>query len=258
MPSALVPIFFVSGIAGLTFETLWFRLAGLSLGNSVWSASLVLAAFMGGLTLGNGLVARLPLAGQASRSGCTRCSSSRSAIGSFLVVLALPRLSGALGPLFATVADTPWALNTARIVECVRAARAADDGDGRDAAAADRSIVAIEPELRRHRRQAVRLEHARRDARRDRRRSRARALFGIASTGLIAMLLNLAAGAIALRLAAEPRPHLRPHRRRTPFSARTYRYLGSRCCRARSCSRSRSCGSASCCSHTRAPGSRSP
>jgi spermidine synthase len=59
MPRALFLIFFLSGIAGLMFETLWFRLAGLSLGNSVWSASLVLAAFMGGLTLGNGVVARL-------------------------------------------------------------------------------------------------------------------------------------------------------------------------------------------------------
>ena len=115
MPSALVPIFFISGVAGLIFETLWFRLAGLSLGNSVWSASLVLAAFMAGLTLGNGLVARFYPSDQPIRSGCTRCSSSRIGICSFLVVLALPRVSGALGPLFATVADTPWLLNTVRL-----------------------------------------------------------------------------------------------------------------------------------------------
>ena len=59
MRSTLGLIFFFSGASALIFESLWFRLAGLSLGNSVWSASLVLAAFMGGLALGNGLVARL-------------------------------------------------------------------------------------------------------------------------------------------------------------------------------------------------------
>src|SRR6185295_14546997 len=113
MPSALVPIFFMSGIAGLAFETLWFRLAGLSLGNSIWSASIVLAAFMGGLTLGNGLVARLH-SRVANPIRVYALLELGIGVGSFLVVLALPRLSGALGPLFATVADTPWALNTAR------------------------------------------------------------------------------------------------------------------------------------------------
>ena len=83
MPNALVLIFFLSGIAALTFEALWFRLAGLSLGNSVWSASLVLAAFMAGLTLGNGLIARLHHAYHATRSGCMRSSSSRIGIGGF-------------------------------------------------------------------------------------------------------------------------------------------------------------------------------
>ena len=92
MPSALVPIFFLSGIAGLTFETLWFRLAGLSLGNSVWSASLVLAAFMGGLTLGNGLVARFHSRIAHPIKLYARLELAIG-IGSFLVVLALPRLS---------------------------------------------------------------------------------------------------------------------------------------------------------------------
>ena len=58
MRATLALIFFLSGASALIFEALWFRLAGLSLGNSVWSASLVLAAFMGGLALGNALVAR--------------------------------------------------------------------------------------------------------------------------------------------------------------------------------------------------------
>ena len=55
----LYAVFFLSGAAALLFETLWFRQSGLTFGNSVTASSLVLAAFMGGLALGNGLSARL-------------------------------------------------------------------------------------------------------------------------------------------------------------------------------------------------------
>lgn len=51
-------IFFVSGASALIFETLWFRAAGLALGNSVWASSLVLASFMGGLALGSLVASR--------------------------------------------------------------------------------------------------------------------------------------------------------------------------------------------------------
>src|SRR5262249_28380666 len=54
----LCAIFLVSGAAALLYETLWFRGAGLLLGNSVWASSLVLSSFMGGLALGNGIAAR--------------------------------------------------------------------------------------------------------------------------------------------------------------------------------------------------------
>lgn len=46
-------IFLLSGAAGLLFETLWFRGAGLTFGNSVWASAITLAAYMGGLALGN-------------------------------------------------------------------------------------------------------------------------------------------------------------------------------------------------------------
>ena len=59
MRRTLSLIFLLSGVSALVFETLWFRLVGLSLGNSVWSASLVLSAFMGGMAIGNVLTARL-------------------------------------------------------------------------------------------------------------------------------------------------------------------------------------------------------
>src|SRR5438094_6668692 len=53
---ALSLIFFMSGIAGLIFEIVWFYRCGLVFGNSVWAASVVLSSFMGGLAVGNGLV----------------------------------------------------------------------------------------------------------------------------------------------------------------------------------------------------------
>jgi len=49
-------IFFVSGAAALIFEVVWFHRAGLVFGNDLWSTSLVLSTYMGGLAVGNGLV----------------------------------------------------------------------------------------------------------------------------------------------------------------------------------------------------------
>src|SRR5260370_3072584 len=42
--------------AALIFEIVWFHRAGLVFGNDLWSTSLVLSTYMGGLALGNGLV----------------------------------------------------------------------------------------------------------------------------------------------------------------------------------------------------------
>ncbi len=53
----LYTLLFASGAAGLIFEMLWFRLAGLSFGNTVWAGTAVLAAFMGGLAVGHALTA---------------------------------------------------------------------------------------------------------------------------------------------------------------------------------------------------------
>src|SRR5216117_4215069 len=53
----LAGILFLSGIGSLIFETLWLRLSGLSFGNSVWAAALILSSFMAGLALGNAIAA---------------------------------------------------------------------------------------------------------------------------------------------------------------------------------------------------------
>lgn len=114
MRLTLALIFFLSGASALIFESLWFRLAGLSLGNSVWSASLVLAAFMGGLALGNGLVASLH---RRVRRPLRLYAILEFTIGvsGIVVVLVLPRLSNLLGPVLGSLTDMPAILNTVRI-----------------------------------------------------------------------------------------------------------------------------------------------
>jgi spermidine synthase len=106
-------IFFLSGASALIFESLWFQLTGLSLGNSTWAISIVLASFMGGLSLGEGFVAfqghriKRPIRFYAfleliiGLSGC-------------LLVLVLPHLSKILVPLFRGLQDQAILLNILR------------------------------------------------------------------------------------------------------------------------------------------------
>lgn len=98
MPAALAAAFFLSGGAALLFETLWFRQAGLLLGNTVWSSSIVLASFMAGLAAGNAAVAR---AGARVTRPLVAYAVLELAIGvtGFALVLGLPALGGPLAPL---------------------------------------------------------------------------------------------------------------------------------------------------------------
>ena len=50
-------VLFFSGIGALIFETLWLRVSGLTFGNSVWAAALILSSFMAGLAFGNAIAA---------------------------------------------------------------------------------------------------------------------------------------------------------------------------------------------------------
>lgn len=95
---ALDAVFFLSGCAALLFETLWFRQAGLLLGNSVWASAVVLASFMAGLALGNLAAARL---GAQLRRPLLVYAGLEVLIAStgLTLVLAFPRLPGALAPL---------------------------------------------------------------------------------------------------------------------------------------------------------------
>jgi len=108
-------LFFVSGVAALIFETLFFRQAGIVLGNSVWASALVLASFMGGLGVGNGLMA---LFGGRVRRPIRLYASLEVAIGvtALLLVWMLPNLTLLLAPLLRPLTPDPWVINAARFM----------------------------------------------------------------------------------------------------------------------------------------------
>jgi predicted membrane-bound spermidine synthase len=104
-----------SGAAALTFETLWFRLAALMLGSSVWASSLVLAAFMAGLAIGNAFAARAA-AGWRRPLRAYAALEIAVALLATAVVWTIPSLTAALAPLLGARIETPLALNALRLV----------------------------------------------------------------------------------------------------------------------------------------------
>lgn len=113
MSTALCAVFFASGVAGLVFETLWFHQTGLALGNSIHATSLVLAAFMGGLALGNAVAAAF---GDRLRRPLSTYAALEVLIGVAGVALVwlLPVLTPVLAPLLRPLQGDPWALNAVR------------------------------------------------------------------------------------------------------------------------------------------------
>jgi spermidine synthase len=107
-------VVFLSGFAALVFETLWFRQAGLAFGNSLWSATLVLSSFMGGLALGNGLVLKFSRKLSAPLSAYV-VLEVLIAVAGFIVVLLLPAIGIWLSPLFRVLMDVPTVLNFLRL-----------------------------------------------------------------------------------------------------------------------------------------------
>ena len=114
MTVLLCLVFFLSGVAALLFETLWFYQAGLTLGNSIWASSLVLTSFMGGLALGNGLIGRF---GFRIRQPIRLYVLLEVTIGltGLAIVCVLPRLTPLLAPAFRPFLGHPWILNTLRL-----------------------------------------------------------------------------------------------------------------------------------------------
>ena len=114
MTAALYGIFFVSGLASLLFETLWFRQAGLVLGNTVWASSITSGSFMAGLALGNGRAARHGGRLRSPLRAYAALEAIIAASGVFLV-LAFPFLGAVLAPVLRLFLDAPFVLNSARL-----------------------------------------------------------------------------------------------------------------------------------------------
>ncbi len=105
--SILCFVFLLSGTAGLLFETLWFRGAGLAFGNSVWASAITLAAYMGGLALGNALAGFLGSRVRQPYRTYARLEWLIALTGVALVPL-LPALGSVLAPWLGAVDDKLW------------------------------------------------------------------------------------------------------------------------------------------------------
>jgi len=227
MSATLVFIFFLSGVAALTFEALWFRLAGLSLGNSVWSATLVLAAFMAGLSLGNALIARFHHRVANPLRLYARLELAIG-IGGFAGVLVLPQLNALLAPVFTSLVDVPWLLNAVRLGTAFTVLVVPATAMGATLPVITEALSRSNPNFGATLGQlygwntlgamlgAIGAETV------------LVRWFGIASTGLVALLINIVVAAIALRLAEAHEPRSTApivSAVRTPLSGRTRRYL---------------------------------
>jgi spermidine synthase len=107
--------FFLSGAAALVFEVAWFHRAGLVFGNSLWAVTIVLSAFMGGLAIGNALVARYAA---RIRHPLALYALLELAVGGFGIaaVYVLPTLTGIVVPTAHLLPEGSLALNATRLI----------------------------------------------------------------------------------------------------------------------------------------------
>jgi predicted membrane-bound spermidine synthase len=106
-------LFFVSGAAGLMFEIVWFHRCGLVFGNSVWSTSLVLSSFMGGLALGSVVVGRLGARAATLRTYAVL--EAAVALAGIALAYGLPALTPLVAALAAPFAEQVWLVNLIRL-----------------------------------------------------------------------------------------------------------------------------------------------
>ncbi|MCP4007460.1 MAG: hypothetical protein GY725_25050 [bacterium] len=107
-------IFAMSGASALAFEALFFRLAGLVLGNSVWAVSIVLCSFMAGLSLGSAVAGRVGDGLRAPLRMYALAELAIAASGVGLVAL-LPGISASTAGFLGTFADSPALLGFLRL-----------------------------------------------------------------------------------------------------------------------------------------------
>ena len=170
MASSVCLMFFVSGAAGLLFETLWFRVAGVALGNGLWASNIVLASFMAGLAVGNGIAARQS---RLLRHPFRLYAITEAIVGvvGVAVVFLLPASSPTLGRLFSHLCRAGLAGEPSARIGGIFSDAGAGDGDGPHVAAARQGPDPLRRQLRTRAGPPLRLEHAGRHGRRARGRA---------------------------------------------------------------------------------------
>jgi spermidine synthase len=90
-------LFFLSGAAALVYESLWMRQFALIFGNTTYSVTVTLAAFMGGIALGSRWITRLPVRDPARLYALAEAGAGATALATLLLLRRLPHWYGGLG-----------------------------------------------------------------------------------------------------------------------------------------------------------------
>ena len=89
-------LFFLSGAAALIYESLWMRQFALIFGNTTYSVTVTLAAFMGGIALGSRLIAGLPVRNPARLYALAEAGAGATALATLFLLRQLPLWYGGL------------------------------------------------------------------------------------------------------------------------------------------------------------------
>ncbi len=100
MPALVTVLFFASGVVALAYEVVWVRALGLVVGSSLWAATAVVAAYMGGMALGGALVARWAgrLRHHLRLYGAAEAAAAAVALATAPALPVLERIAAGLGP----------------------------------------------------------------------------------------------------------------------------------------------------------------
>ncbi len=112
-------LFLLSGACGLVYQTLWLRQFALVLGNSLRSATVVIACFMGGLALGALLAGRLSRRGGRGLLRTYALLEAGAALAALAVSLALPALEALVPALIGAEAPPLLSLLARLLLSCL-------------------------------------------------------------------------------------------------------------------------------------------
>jgi spermidine synthase len=108
-------VFFVSGCAGLVYQVMWTRSFGLVVGGTTRAAAVVLAAFFGGMALGNWLGGRFALTSRAAALRGYAFLELAVAASALLVLGWLALYHGAYPGLYRATLETPAGLTALQL-----------------------------------------------------------------------------------------------------------------------------------------------